>query len=211
MPDFSIEDRHRTAGRRIVAGVDEVGRGPLAGPVVAAAIVLDPARCPDGLDDSKKLTAERRVALDAALRDAAAIGVGLASVAEIETLNIYHASHAAMCRAVDALPVAPDFLLVDGNKLPQGLPCAAEPVVKGDALSLSIAAASIVAKVVRDRLMLELAQHFPGYGWETNMGYGTPAHLEGLKRHGVTPHHRRGFKPVHEILLQADFALDPVK
>lgn len=195
MPDFALE---RRAGGR-VAGIDEAGRGPWAGPVVAAAAILDPARLPDGLaarlDDSKKLSHAVRESLFESLRDHATIGVGVASVAEIDETNILAATLLAMRRAVCALPEAPDHALVDGNR-PPDLPCPVETVVRGDGLSLSIAAASIVAKVTRDRIMTDLAADYPGYGWERNAGYGTKAHRDGLARLGVTPHHRRSFKPI---------------
>jgi len=185
-----------------VAGVDEVGRGPLAGPVVAAAVILDPARIPDGLADSKALSAAKRERLHDEVRARAlAVSVAEASVEEIDRLNILHASMLAMRRAVEALPEV-GFVLVDGNCVPPGLPCPGEAVVKGDALCLSIAAASIVAKVVRDRLMVDLAQQHPGYGWEANAGYPTKAHLEALLHLGLTPWHRRSFGPVHKILYQ---------
>jgi ribonuclease HII len=185
--------------------VDEAGRGPLAGPVVAAAVVLGP-RVPRKLavllDDSKKLTAEQRLAAFAALRASPVeIGVGAASVAEILRLNILHASMLAMRRAVARLGVAPDLALVDGNYPPQ-LGCAVRCVVGGDALCLSIAAASIVAKVVRDRAMARLAVRFPGYGWETNAGYATMFHREALGRLGVTRHHREAFGTVAQLRLE---------
>jgi ribonuclease HII len=201
MPSLNME---RAAGGR-VAGVDEAGRGPLAGPVVAAAVVLGP-RVPRKLavllDDSKKLTAEQRLAAFAALRASPVeIGVGAASVAEILRLNILHASMLAMRRAVARLAVAPDLALVDGNYPPQ-LGCAVRCVVGGDALCLSIAAASIVAKVVRDRAMARLAVRFPGYGWETNAGYATMFHREALGRLGATRHHREAFGTVAQLRLE---------
>jgi ribonuclease HII len=202
MPDDSLECAALARGARAVAGVDEVGRGPLAGPVVAAAVRLWPGRVPVGLRDSKTLTAARRMALDAELRAVAVVGVGIATVAEIDALNILRASHLAMVRAVAALPEVPDHLLIDGHLIPHGLPCGAQAVVKGDACCLSIAAASIVAKVARDAIMVDLAQHHPGYGWEGNAGYPVPAHLAALRSLGVTPHHRRSFRPVHKILYQ---------
>ncbi|MEM9013004.1 MAG: ribonuclease HII [Pseudomonadota bacterium] len=185
-----------------VCGVDEVGRGPLAGPVVAAAVILDPARVPEGIDDSKRLSAKRRAALAEAIRASAQIGIGWAEVAEIDRVNIRQASHRAMERAVAALPIAPATALIDGNALPEDLPCAAEAIVGGDRRSLSIAAASIIAKVHRDRMMAELARAFPGYGWERNAGYGTAEHLAALDRLGPTPHHRRSFAPIHKILCK---------
>jgi len=185
-----------------VAGVDEVGRGPLAGPVVAAAVILNPQDIPEGLNDSKRLTARRRLALDADLRARSEFSIAAASVAEIDDLNILRASHLAMERAVAALDPAPDFLLIDGNLIPGGLTLPALAVVKGDAKSVSIAAASILAKNWRDQLMVDLAQQHPGYGWETNAGYPSKQHREALQNLGVTPHHRRSFKPVHNILYQ---------
>lgn len=190
-------------GMARVAGVDEVGRGPLCGPVTAAAVILDPARIPAGLNDSKKLTAARRAALAAEIRDSAlAWAVAEASVAEIDSLNILRASQLAMVRALAALVPAAGFALVDGNRLPADLPCPAEAVVKGDGRVASIAAASILAKVDRDRVMVDLAQQHPGYGWDRNAGYPTRDHLEALRNLGVTPHHRRSFRPVHNILYQ---------
>ncbi len=182
--------------------MDEVGRGPLAGPVVAAAVILNPEDIPEGLNDSKKLSLKRRTALDAALRERAEIAVAEASVAEIDELNILRASHLAMVRAVEALNAAPDFLLIDGNMIPNGLTILSQAVVKGDGRSVSIAAASIIAKNWRDRVMVDLAQQHPGYGWEANAGYPTKQHREALQNLGVTPHHRRSFKPVHNILYQ---------
>ncbi len=195
-PDYELE----AALGGIVAGVDEVGRGPWAGPVMACAVVLDPARIPVGLNDSKKLTAARRDALAAALQQVAEVSVGEASVAEIDALNIRQATFLAMTRALAGLPRAPDHALIDGNAVPPGLPCPATCVVKGDGRCVSIAAASIVAKVRRDHLMKALALVHPGYGWERNMGYGTAAHAKGLHDLGVTQHHRRSFAPIHKIL-----------
>lgn len=198
MPDFSFE--LEIGGR--VAGVDEVGRGPLAGPVVAAAVVLNPDDIPEGLNDSKALSARRRESLYGELIARADVSLGSASVEEIDEHNILRASHIAMVRAICGLSVPPDHVLIDGNMVPRGLNLAATTVVKGDARSLSIAAASIVAKFTRDTLMVDLAQQHPGYGWETNMGYPSKSHKEALRNIGVTPHHRRSFKPVHNILYQ---------
>ena len=183
-----------------VAGIDEAGRGPWAGPVVAAAVVLTPQAIPDGLNDSKKLTRARRETLMQALQGHAAVGVGIAEVEEIDRLNILAASLLAMQRAVAALPVKPAHALVDGNRAPS-LSCPVTTLVQGDARCLSIAAASIVAKVTRDRIMAELAAQHPGYGWDRNAGYGTAEHRDGLDRLGVTPHHRRSFRPIAERLL----------
>lgn len=200
MPDFS----HESLAEQPVCGVDEVGRGPWAGPVVAAAVILDPAAIPDGLDDSKKLTARRREALYDRLMGSAIVGIGEASVAEIEAINILQASFLAMRRALAGLARRPALALIDGKHVPPDLPCPGRAIVGGDGLALSIAAASIVAKVTRDRMMVALAQQFPGYAWEQNMGYGTRAHAAGLERLGVTPHHRRGFQPIHKMLWVVD-------
>jgi ribonuclease HII len=203
-PDFTHETR--LGGR--VAGIDEAGRGPWAGPVVAAAVILSDAAillpALAGLNDSKKLAAPRRDSLCAGLHAAqaagsAVIGVGMASVDEIDRLNILAATLLAMRRAVDSLPAAPDHALVDGNRLPE-LACPAEALVGGDGRSLSIAAASIVAKVTRDRIMADLAGAFPGYGWERNAGYGTAQHRAGLARLGPCDHHRRSFAPIRALL-----------
>ncbi len=200
LPDFSREHAfYALHPGGIAAGVDEAGRGPWAGPVVAAAVILDPRNIPSGLDDSKKLSALKRAALYAQLQRCAQIGVGSASVAEIDALNILRASLLAMQRAVACLPVAPTFALVDGNRAP-GLSCPVETMIAGDARCLSIAAASIIAKVTRDAIMNDLDTEFPGFGWKTNQGYGTRAHQSALSRLGVTPHHRRSFKPVHKML-----------
>ena len=183
-----------------LAGVDEAGRGPLAGDVVAAAVILDPARPIAGLDDSKKLTPERREALAVEIRaGAAAWALGRASVAEIDSLNILQASLLAMHRAVAALDREPVMVLVDGNRLPRW-PYRSEPVVGGDARVPAIAAASILAKVQRDREMVALEATYPGYGLARHKGYPTREHLEALKRLGVTPAHRRSFGPVRELL-----------
>lgn len=202
-PDFQFESDALSSGYARIAGVDEVGRGPLAGPVVAAAVVLDPDNIPDGLNDSKQIGATRRVLLFDQLMEQADVSIAQASVEEIDSHNILRASHIAMVRALAGLKQAADFALIDGNQVPRGLNLPHACIVKGDTRSLSIAAASIVAKVWRDRLMVDLAQQHPGYGWEKNMGYPTVEHKAGLKSHGVTPHHRRSFKPVHNILCQA--------
>lgn len=200
---MELEESLWARGCTCVAGVDEVGRGPLAGPVVAAAVVLNRASIPEGLNDSKKLSAKRRAFLTPLLRQSAQVGLGVASVEEIDALNILQASLLAMRRAVAALPVVPDHLLIDGNRLPVDLPCPATPVVGGDGRSPSIAAASIVAKTWRDAVMKEAAAQFPGYGWETNAGYPTKCHKSALRDLGVTPFHRRSFAPVRDILWQA--------
>ena len=198
MPDLS---REKLLGR-LVAGIDEVGRGPLAGPVVAAAVIFDPRNLPaelDGLDDSKVLSAEARSHYAAVIRRVARIGVGAACVGEIDRLNILQATMLAMVRAVTALGIVPDAALVDGNRAPK-LACRVETLVGGDALSLSIAAASVVAKVMRDDAMVRLARRYDRYGWERNAGYPTAEHRTALQRHGITPHHRRSFAPVRALL-----------
>jgi ribonuclease HII len=185
----------------LLCGVDEAGRGPLAGSVFAAAVVLDPAKPIEGLADSKVLTeaARERLALEIRSR-ALAWSVAVASVEEIDTINILQATFLAMRRALQRMAALPDIVLIDGNQVPPGLGCKAETIVGGDARSYSIAAASIFAKVTRDRYMCRLAETFPGYGWETNVGYKSPAHLAALKRLGPTPHHRRSFAPVRACL-----------
>lgn len=204
MPSFAIE-RGCTG---IVCGIDEAGRGPLAGPVVAAAVILDAKRFPrslrERLDDSKVLTPEerevcRRALIRCAERGAAHIGIGAASSREIDTINILRAALLAMSRAAAALRIQPAIALVDGNIAPP-LACPVQTVIGGDGLSFSIAAASVMAKVTRDRLMRALARHYPGYGWETNVGYATRAHGQAIVRLGPTPHHRRSFAPVRLAL-----------
>lgn len=187
-----------------VAGVDEAGRGPLAGPVVAAAVILPAKGVPRGINDSKKLPAAERARLCARLKDCAVVGVGIVEAEEIDTLNIYWATMKAMTLAVDQIAVtlgcAPGHVLVDGNRLPRW-GYAATPIVGGDAVSLSIAAASIVAKHTRDTIMLEHHETWPHYGWATNKGYGCPAHQRALREHGPTPLHRRSFAPVAQMVL----------
>ncbi|MEQ9640382.1 MAG: ribonuclease HII [Alphaproteobacteria bacterium] len=183
-----------------LCGVDEVGRGPLAGPVVAAAVVLDPARPIAGLADSKTLRPARRIELAALIHRQAEVAIAAASVDEIDRLNILQASLLAMARAVAALPRAPCRALIDGKFVPARLPCPAEAVVRGDASVPAIAAASIVAKVYRDKLMTELAAAHPGFGWEANAGYPTAQHLAALRELGPSPTHRRSFGPVKVLL-----------
>jgi ribonuclease HII len=200
--NFEFESAAYGLGHRLIAGVDEVGRGPLAGPVTAAAVILDAANIPAGLADSKTLTAARRQALYDAILASAQCCIAHASVEEIDQLNILRASHLAMERAVAGLGQTPDHILIDGNLIPANLKGRAQAIVKGDAKSLSIAAASIIAKVARDRIMVDLAQQYPGYGWEANAGYPTKLHQLALLNLGVTPAHRRSFKPVHNMLYQ---------
>ncbi len=220
MPDFALERELERElelelngpGGSIVIGIDEAGRGPWAGPVVAAAVWLDPVRCPqvlvERLDDSKRLSAARRAELHANLLDCAALGIaalgiGSAPVAEIDAVNILEASLHAMARAVADLARtsgrAPGAALVDGNKAP-ALRCPVRTVIRGDGLSLSIAAASVIAKVTRDRAMEALARAHPGYGWERNRGYGTAEHRAALARLGVSAQHRRSFRPIRDAI-----------
>jgi ribonuclease HII len=184
------------ASSMIVAGVDEAGRGPLAGPVAAAAVILDPANIPSGLNDSKKLSeAARNRLFPLILLHARAVAFSLASPAEIDALNIRRATLLAMRRAVIALSIAPEHVLIDGRDVPPGLPCEGRAIIGGDALEPAISAASIVAKVMRDRIMVALGQQYPAYGFAQHMGYGTARHLEALRLHGPSPHHRLSFAP----------------
>jgi ribonuclease HII len=200
MPGLKHEKLHPAP----VVGVDEAGRGPLAGPVVAAAVILPARGVPRGIDDSKKLPAPERARLYARLTDCARIGIGIVEPAEIDTLNIYWATMKAMTLAVDAVAAAlgaePGHVLVDGNRLPRWA-YAATAIVGGDAKSLSIAAASIVAKHTRDTIMLQHAEAHPHYGWHSNKGYGCPKHLAALREHGPTPLHRKSFAPVAQASL----------
>ncbi|MBJ7552987.1 ribonuclease HII [Marinomonas spartinae] len=185
----------------LVAGVDEAGRGPLAGEVVAAAVILDPNNKIDGLADSKKLSEKKREMLFEEITEKAlSYGIASASIEEIDEMNILHASMLAMSRAVDKLSVAPEYVLVDGNRVPKQLKCDAEAVVKGDARHEAISAASILAKVTRDRAIIAMAECYPQYGFEKHKGYPTAVHLAALKEHGITPIHRRSFGPVKKIL-----------
>lgn len=196
-PHFRHERAHAAAGRWPVAGIDEAGRGPLAGPVTAAAVILDPKKLPKGLDDSKKLSAATREQLfDLICARALAIGVGLASAQEIDAINIRNATFLAMSRALHALALQPVHVLIDGNASPRNLPCPAQTIIKGDAISLSIAAASIIAKVTRDRLMEQMHLAHPDYGFADHMGYSTPAHMAALEIHGPCVLHRHSFAPV---------------
>jgi len=201
-PCFRLEKPHPQP----LAGVDEAGCAPLAGPVVAAAVILDRSRFPRGIDDSKKLSAETRAAIHDRLRRQAVVGVGIADVEEIDRLNIFWARMLAMQRAVDALGVEPAFVLVDGHLCPRWVR-ASLAVVRGDARCRSIAAASIIAKVTRDRIMEAHAGAHPGYGWETNKGYPTPFHLQALARLGPTPLHRRSFAPVRRMSVEPELPL----
>lgn len=196
-PDLSLEARYEG----LVAGVDEAGRGPWAGPVVAGAVILN-GTIPKGINDSKKLSVEKREALYEQIRAVAIVGVGIASVEEIDQLNILGAMKLAMTRAVEALSPAPKAVLVDGNQPPKWF-YITEAVVKGDSKSLSIAAASIIAKVERDRMMRRLHEAHPYYGWAGNAGYGTPEHIRAIAERGITPHHRRSFAPIRKVIDEA--------
>jgi ribonuclease HII len=200
MPHYIYESRLLKTMEGPIAGVDEAGRGPLAGPVVAAAVILQRGKVPKGLNDSKQVSEENREELfPRIMHMAIAVGVGEASVDEIDLINIRQATHLAMARAVRALSVSAMFALVDGNDAP-ALPCPCDTLVDGDARSVSIAAASIIAKVTRDRMMRVLHEEHPHYGWVENKGYSTPKHLAALSKHGPCHHHRRSFAPVHNIL-----------
>ncbi|MGO8832288.1 MAG: ribonuclease HII [Roseiarcus sp.] len=195
-PNYSVERKLLREGIGPVAGVDEVGRGPLAGPVAVAAVILDPDDLPAGVDDSKALSAQRRERLfEIILMKAASVSLAFASVDEIDALNIRGATLAAMARAVNALALRPAFALVDGRDEPPGFGCSARAIVGGDALCLSIAAASIIAKVARDRLMARLDAHYPEYGFAQHVGYATERHVAALARCGPSPFHRLSFKP----------------
>jgi ribonuclease HII len=213
MPNLALEEE--CGG--LVCGIDEVGRGPLAGPVIAAAVVLDldhmPRALRRGIDDSKVLSAEERDGYCREIRRCAVIGIGAASVREIDRINILRASLLAMQRAVRALGILPDAALVDGNIAP-ALPCRTQAVIGGDGRSLSIASASIVAKVMRDQIMRELGRRYAGYGWETNVGYATREHCEALMALGATIHHRRSFAPVRVAMaggtIEPELPLEPI-
>jgi ribonuclease HII len=205
-PTDRYEKRARRRGARLIAGIDEAGRGPLAGPVVAAAVVFEGGRVPKGVDDSKRLGAAERERLFDLILAKAHVSVAVASRARIDSMNILRASLWAMSRALAGLPCRPDHVLVDGRDLPKGLACPGEAIIGGDGLSVSIAAASIVAKVTRDRLMGAMGRAYPDYGFERHMGYGTALHLDALGRHGPCPHHRRSFAPVKVALGEGTIA-----
>lgn len=205
MPDFSLEANLHRHGHTPVAGIDEAGRGPLAGPVVAAAVILPGPDAIPGLDDSKKLSAVKREKLYHAITIHADVlwSTGIAESTEVDRHNILRATHIAMARAAESLTTPPAICLIDGLPVPR-FPLPSQSVVKGDSLSLSIAAASIIAKVTRDRIMARLDTEFPAYGFSSHQGYGTRKHLEALHRHGPCPHHRRSFRPVSQLTLPLD-------
>ena len=199
-PNFKIEQDLISNGCSAIAGVDEVGRGPLAGPVTAAAVILDPLNIPENLNDSKVLSSKKREKLFDELKSSSIFAIAHVSPKEIDKLNILQASLLAMVNAVSNLKVTPNHILIDGNKVPERLVGQATAVVKGDSKVLSIAAASIIAKVTRDKLMRDLDSEFPVYGWAKNAGYPTKCHMNAIVKYGVTPYHRRSFKPIHNIL-----------
>ena len=207
MPNFDIENRIQdTLGHKFIAGVDEVGRGPWAGPVITCAVIIDQNTFPqflaEQLDDSKKLSQKKRAILYPQLLEHVTYSLGECSVAEIDKHNILHATMIAMMRAVDGLSQRPDYVLVDGNRMPPqrtGWSYDGEPVIKGDSISTTIAAASIIAKQTRDKMMAELAEQYPHYGWENNAGYGTKTHQQGIASHGICEHHRTSFAPIKKF------------
>jgi ribonuclease HII len=200
-PDFTFELAATQNGHTLICGVDEAGRGPWAGPVVASAVILNPANIPNGLNDSKKLTHEKREALFDPVMQSADVGIGIVSAAEIDDINILQATYLAMNRAMQNLKSQPTLALVDGNRAP-ALPCKVQTIIKGDALSLSIAAASIIAKVTRDRIMIAMDKHYPGYGFAAHKGYGTAAHAAALAHIGPCPEHRKSFAPIRALLAR---------
>lgn len=195
-PDLRLEKKHAASFGGLLCGVDEAGRGPWAGPVVTAAVILDYANVPDGLDDSKKLTEARREELFEQIVRSAHVAVASSSPASIDRLNIRSATLSAMVRAVHHLDLTPQYVLVDGRDVPSGLKQAGQALIKGDGRCLCVAAASIVAKVTRDRMMVSLEEHFPGYGFAQHKGYGVPRHQAALQALGPSPHHRMSFRPV---------------
>ena len=202
LPDFDVEAELIKKGYKAIAGVDEVGRGCIAGPVTAAAVILNPQKIPSGLNDSKKLNLKNREKIFQSIQDTCTFCVAHSSVEEIDQINILQAALLSMKRAVLGLRIKPDFVLIDGNKNPEGLESNFETIIKGDSKSLSIAAASIVAKITRDRIMSRLDKEFPGYNWSQNAGYPTKMHKSAILDIGITPYHRRSFKPVYNILYK---------
>jgi ribonuclease HII len=200
LPSFELEAEMMAFYHGPIAGLDEAGRGPWAGPVVAAAVILDPDRIPEGLNDSKQLTPEEREDRYAEIIATAQVGVAIGHVRRIDRDNILQASLWAMRVAYRAMPAPAVAVLIDGNICPRRFPCPARAIIGGDGRSLSVAAASIVAKVTRDRLMIKLSRRYKRYGWERNKGYGTPEHADAIKRHGVCTHHRRSFSPIEDAL-----------
>ncbi len=202
LPNFELEDFYKIEGNKVVVGVDEAGRGCIAGPVTAGAVMFKGDSFPAELDDSKKLTSQKRTQIFEEIRERALFSFAHVSVEEIERINILQASLKAMVLAVELLPIPPDLVLVDGNWVPPGLNCKSVAVVRGDQKSLSIAAASVVAKVNRDNLMCQLAKEEPAYGWDTNKGYGTKKHLQALEEFGPSRHHRKSFLPLRKLFQE---------
>lgn len=200
-PDFHFELAEIKNGHSHICGIDEAGRGPWAGPVVASAVILDPQNIPQGLNDSKKLRQARREALYAPIMDSADVGIGIVSAADIDSINILEATYLAMARALQNLKQLPTLALVDGNRRPS-LTCNVQTIIGGDAKSLSIAAASIIAKVTRDRIMIEMDRHFPHYGFAKHKGYGTAHHARSLVQFGPCVEHRKSFKPIAALLAR---------
>ena len=196
---YAYEETLIKEGFQAIAGIDEVGRGPLAGPVTAAAVIIKKPELFLELNDSKKLTAKKRQLFYGLINTHCYVGVGHADVHEIDEINILQATFLAMHRAVQALPIKPDYTLIDGNRMPKNWVYQGRSEIGGDGRVMSIAAASIIAKVTRDKIMQTLAADFPQYGWETNVGYGAKKHMEALVSHGATPHHRRSFAPVANV------------
>jgi ribonuclease HII len=209
-PCFDLEETLMDRHQGPVVGIDEAGRGPWAGPVVVAAVILNPDRIPEGLNDSKLLTPEAREDRYAEIVATAAVAIAIGPVKRIDRDNILQASLWGMRMAYRGLGVAAAAALIDGNIVPKRFPCPAHAIIGGDSLSLSVAAASIVAKVTRDRMMVKLAKHYRRYGWESNKGYGTKEHALAIKKHGVCVHHRRSFSPIEEALRLLNARLDPV-
>jgi ribonuclease HII len=202
-PDFTFEQTAIAQGL-IPCGIDEAGRGPWAGPVVAAAVILDPKNIPPGLNDSKKLNAARREALFDPILQTATVGVGIVNAAAIDEINILQATYLAMSKAIMALKQQPTLALIDGNRAPK-ISIRTQTIIGGDAKSLSIAAASIIAKVTRDRMMHDLDRQYPGYGFANHKGYGTAHHMESLQRLGSCPEHRRSFAPIAKLTISGQF------
>ena len=200
MPNVFEEKKYLCNSEKVMIGVDEVGRGCIAGPVTAAAVIIDPKNIPNGLNDSKKLSLKQREKAFSAIQEKCVFFVAHSTVSEKDQINILQASLLAMERAIAGLNINPDFVLIDGNKSPEDLSAKCKTIVNGDSKSLSIAAASIVAKITRDRIMSRLDKEFPGYDWSKNAGYPTKFHKSAILNIGITPHHRRSFKPVHNIL-----------
>lgn len=200
-PDFSYETLAFQKGHTLICGIDEVGCGPWAGPVVASAVILDRNKIPNGLNDSKKLSPEKREALFYPIMQSSDVGIGIVSVIEIDQINILQATYLAMLRAVQNLKSQPDFAWVDGKRAP-ALPCKVDTIVKGDAKSFSIAAASIIAKVTRDRMMIDMDKIYPGYGFAQHKGYGTKHHAAALAQLGCCAEHRKSFKPIAVLLAR---------